>query len=112
MRRVFPGLFLALAWAPGLADPTLVERETQRALMARDRQAAEFSRPELRAMPEPSDAAPLRPDERVLRQRNREAFLLRFPPPPAPPPSADPPLPLPGGPGRGVDPVAVPGARS
>ncbi len=102
------------------AEPTEAERQTERALIERDRQAAEFSRPELRDMPRRSDAEPLRPDERALRSRERDAWLLQHPPapPPAPPPPA-PPLPLPssipspvpssipGGPGHGVDPVPI-----
>ncbi len=102
------------------ADPTEAERQAERALIERDRQAADFSRPQLRDLPRPSDAEPLRPDERTLRARERDAWLLQHPsaPPPAPPP-AEPPLPLPsstpssvpGRPGHGVDPVPVQGSR-
>jgi hypothetical protein len=112
MRRRFFACFLA---APALchADPTEVERQVQRALIERDRQAAEFSRPELRDLPQPSPAAPLRPDERTMRAREREAYQLN-PPPKAPAPAAPSakPLPLPGGPGHAVDPVPVQGPRS
>jgi hypothetical protein len=97
--------------APCRADPAEAERQAQRALIERDRQAAEFSRPELRGMGQPGDAAPLRPDERLLRERDREAWLLRISPvlqTPAPPA----PLPLPGGPGHTVDPIPVQGPGS
>ena len=103
---------LAAAPALGHADPAEVDRQVQRALIERDRQAAEFSRPELRDMPQPSPAEPLRPDERVMRSREREAY--RPAPPPAPPAPTGKPLPLPssipGGPGHAVDPVPVQGA--
>jgi hypothetical protein len=101
------------------AERTEADRQTERALIERDRQAAEFSRPELRDMPRRSDAEPLRPDERALRAREREAWLLQHrPAPPAPLPD-EPPLPLPssipsslpGRPGHGVDPVPVQGPR-
>jgi len=100
---------------PCRADPAEAERQTQRALIERDRQAAEFSRPELRDMPRRSDAEPLRPDERVLRVREREAYLL--PSAPGAAPTAHPataaqrPLPLPGRPGHAADPVPVQGTR-
>jgi hypothetical protein len=98
--------------ALGHADPTEAERQVQRALIERDRQAAEFSRPELRNMPQPSAAEPLRPDERVMRAREREAYQLGLPPqPPAAAAPSPKPLPLPGGPRHAVDPVPVQGAR-
>ena len=104
---------LAAGPALGHADPAEVDRQVQRALIERDRQAAEFSRPELRDMPQPSPAEPLRPDERVLRSREREAY--RPAPPVAPPPPSSQPLPLPssipGRAGHGVDPVPVQGPR-
>lgn len=103
--------------APSLAAPAEAERQTQRALIERDRQAAEFSRPELRDMPRRSDAEPLRADERVLRSRERDAYLLRPAQAPgaAEPPAFEPPLPLPSSipwrPGHAVDPVPVQGPR-
>lgn len=109
LRAFALGLSLAAA-APCRADPAEAERQSQRALMERDRQAAEFSRPELREMPRRSDAEPLRPDERVLRAREREAYLLNVSPPAAAAPSPRP-LPLPGGPRHAVDPVPVQGFR-
>lgn len=109
----------ALFTQPCGAEPTEAGRQAERALMERDRQAAEFSRPELRDMPRRSDAEPLRPDERALRSRERDAWLLQHAPAPPAPPPAEPPLPLPssipssipGRPGLGVDPVPVQGPR-
>jgi hypothetical protein len=110
MRRIV----LCLAALPALAraDPTEAERQVERALIERDRQAAEFARPELRNMPQPSAAEPLRPDERSMRAREREAYELGLPTqqPPAPAPSQGP-LPLPGGPADVVDPIPVQGTR-
>jgi hypothetical protein len=100
---------------PSGAEPSEAERQTERALIERDRQAAEFSRPELRGIPRPSDAEPLRPDERALRSRERDAWLLQHAPASPAPAPAEPPLPLPSSiPGRarhGVDPVPVQGPR-
>ena len=107
------GFLLACLFAVpalGHADPSEVDRQVQRALIERDRQAAEFSRPELRDMPQPGPAEPLRPDERVMRAREREAY--HPPAPPAPPPPSPKPLPLPGGPRHAVDPVPAQRARS
>ena len=114
-RKVAGALSLcALLSIPCRAEPTETQREAQRALIERDRQAAEFSRPELRDMPQRGYAEPLRPDERALRAREREAWLLR--PEPQPAPQAQPPLPLPsslpGGIDRAVDPIPVQGSRS
>ena len=104
------GAFLA---PPCAAEPTEAEHQAERALMDRDRQAGEFSRPELRDMPRRSKAEPLRPDERFQQAREREAWLRHRPPPPPPPAAGDSakPLPLPGGPGHAVDPVPVQGPR-
>jgi hypothetical protein len=107
MTRVFvlAGL-AATAAAQCLADPAEVERQTERALMERDRQAAEAADPQLRQMPLPNEALPYRPDERAFRAREREAFRLNKTPPSVAPPSA-PPLPLPGGAGSTVNPIPV-----
>jgi hypothetical protein len=82
--------------------------------MERDRQSAEFSRPELRDMPQRGYTAPFRPDERALRERERNEYLLQHEPVPPPPPS-EPPLPLPSavprGPGPAVDPIPIQGPR-
>ena len=107
------GLLIALV-------PTLVpfgaaaqnphQAEIDRALIQRDRQSAEFSRPELRDLHTQQDMqnrAP-RPDERALQARERDAYPR---PEKAAPPGASPgALPLPGGPVHGVDPIAVQGA--
>lgn len=104
-------LAFAYLWVAAIcgAEPPQGERQIERALIERDRQAAEFSRPELRNAP-PSAPEPrkLRPDERAVRQRDRDAYLLDVSPPPVAPPSS-PPLSLPGGPGHAVDPVPVAG---
>jgi hypothetical protein len=99
---------------PCRADPGEAGHQAQRELMERDRQAAEFSRPELRDMPQRGYAAPFRPDERILRARERDEYLLQHAPVPQAP-AGGPPLPLPSsipwGPGRPVDPIPVQGAR-
>ncbi len=113
--KLAPAVFYVACIAPSLADPTEAERQTQRALIERDRQAAEFSRPELRDMPRRSEAEPLRPDERVLRSGERDAYLLPQAPAARAPAVPEPPLPLPSsipwGPGHAVDPVPVQGPR-
>lgn len=100
------------------------EQEIQRALIQRDQQSAEFAagvnRPALQQLhdsqlreagrplhPDPEIARQLRPYERDRMAREREGFVLR-PPPPKINSGSDPdlhPLPLPGGPRHGVDPV-------
>ena len=99
---------------PCRAEPGETARQTERELMERDRQAAEFSRPELRDMPQRGYAAPFRPDERILRARERDEYLLPHAPTPHAPAIGSPlPLPssLPWGPGRPVDPIPVQGTR-
>jgi hypothetical protein len=82
----------------------------QRELILRDRQSAEFSRPELRDLHTRQDQQhlPSRPDERALQARERDVYPRA--PGTAPPPASPGPLPLPGGPVRGVDPIPVQGA--
>jgi hypothetical protein len=86
------------------------QAEIDRALIQRDRQSAEFSRPELRDLHTRQDMQhlPPRPDERAAQARERDAYprAERI----APPPATGGPLPLPGGPRHGVDPVPVQGA--
>jgi len=96
------------------------EQEIQRALIQRDQQSAEFAagveRPALQRLhdlqmreagrplhPDPGIARQLRPYERERMARERQDFLLRLPPPRVR--DADKPLPLPGGPRHGVEPV-------
>ena len=100
------------------------EQEIQRALIQRDQQSAEFAagvnRGPLenlhqrqlmeagRALhPDAEIARQLRPYERSRMAREREGFVLRLPPPRINS-GSDPdlqPLPLPGGPRHGVDPI-------
>jgi hypothetical protein len=97
---------LLVALAP-LAAPAQ-QAEVERALIERDRQSAEFSRPELRDLHLQRDQQhlPVRPDERALEAREREAFST---PENAPAMRIYPPLPLPGGPRHGVEPIPVQG---
>ena len=120
------GFFIATGHA---ADPEeRIRQEVQKALIQRDQQSAEFatgtSRPALEALhrdqlsragrplhADPVIANELRPYERSRMAREREAFTLRLPPPRARS-GSDPdfaPLPLPGGPEHGVQPVTPEG---
>ena len=107
MRYVFLAAFAMSGLA--CADPLQQQQvEIQRALIQRDRQSAQFSRPELRDLHQYQEQRrELRPDERVLQTRERETV-----------PAAGAegprlkyygPLPLPGGPRHGVDPIPVQG---
>ena len=102
-------IVMAALLAPALAaaDPAT---DVQRAVIERDRQSAEFAQPALRDMHARRDQMHLPPrlDERAAQARERDAYLLQQPVPVAP--AADyPPLPLPGGPRHGVDPIPVQG---
>jgi hypothetical protein len=79
----------------------------QRALIERDRQSAEFARPELRDLHVRRDMQhlPTRPDERIVEERERNAQSPVTEKPPTTPDYA--PLPLPWGPTHGVDPIPV-----
>jgi len=81
------------------------QENIDRALLERDAKSAEFAHPELRDLNDrrAQDKTPLRPDERTVRSRERDAELLRQSPPVDP--NVAPPLPLPGGPRHGVDPI-------
>ena len=103
-------VFLATLAFSGLAaaDPAQQQVEIQRALMQRDRQSAEFSRPELRDLHSQQERRiEMRPDERARQAREREGV------PAARPEGATVkyyrPLPLPGGARHGVDPIPVQG---
>jgi hypothetical protein len=121
------GLALVLAAFAGVAQ----EQEIQRALIQRDQQSAEFAA-RLRSSQEYSalqelhsrqllDAArPLHPDAEISRQlrpyqrqqmTDERALVLAPPVPHAKPPErpASQPLPLPGGPRHGVDPIPAQG---
>jgi hypothetical protein len=84
----------------------------ERAVIERDRQSAEFSNPALRDVYSRRDQQhlPPRPDDQAIEQRERNAQPL--PPLEAPPAPDYRPLPLPGGPRPGVDPVTIPGSGS
>ena len=110
-------LFCTLGW-PLFAHPN--EQEIHRALIQRDQQSAEFAagvnRPALQQLhdsqlreagrplhPDPEIARQLRPYERSRMARESEGFVLQLPPPRIN--ELEKPLPLPGGPRHGVDPV-------
>ena len=85
----------------------------ERAVIERDRQSAEFANPELRNFDRQRDAQrlPPRPDQRDVERRARDAEALQGAPPVVAPAPDYRPLPLPGGPSNGVDPITVPGIR-
>jgi hypothetical protein len=98
-------VFAALApiWAGAQSNDAAI----QRALIQRDRQSAEFSRPELRNLHTQQDRQPrpMHPDERAAQARERDAYPRAEQAAPAP--AGPGPLPLPGGPVHGVDPIPV-----
>ena len=109
---------LALAASGALADPT--ENAVQRALIQRDQQSAEFNA-QLRGQPGALDALHARQlqqfdgsiaprTERSRTARERDAQMLRLPPPASVPRPPEAPLPLPGGFPRAVDPIPVQGS--
>ena len=93
-----------IAIAQGQAD-------VDRAVIERDRQSAEFANPQLRDFHLRQDAAhrPVRPDERAAQTRERDAEDLAEKPGLGAPAPDYSPLPLPGGPTHGVNPVPVQG---
>ena len=129
MARLFAGLaVLALLFSSAAQAQHPHEVERQRALIELDRRSAEFARPPARPsapLPphvgqplsiDPDLARELRPYERLREaEEGRGPFVLQLPPPVRQEESgSDPdlaPLPLPGGPQRGVDPVTLPGRR-
>ena len=87
------------------------QTEIDRALIQRDRQSAEFARPELRDLHQQQDMrqGPFRADERVMQSRERDAAPNQTS---SGKEVASPyarPLPLPGGPRPLVDPIPVQG---
>ena len=92
------------------------EQEIQRALIQLDQRGADFARgttsPPLDPQvgrplnPDPEIARQLRPYERMKEAEAREPNVLRLPPPVVQ--KDEKPLPLPGGPRRGVDLVTAP----
>ena len=104
---MFAALLLAPVAAPAQQDPAV-----QRAVIERDRQSAEFARPALRDFHLRKDLQhlPPRPDERQAEERERNAQPVAVENPgPAPDYT---PLPLPGGPVHGVNPIPVQGRGS
>jgi hypothetical protein len=107
---------LVVALAPITALAQQQAPAVQRAVIERDRQSAEFSRPELRDLHLRRDLQhlPPRPDERAVEERERNAQ----PAPPEKPAKAPDysPLPLPSslpwGPAHVVDPIPVQGRGS
>jgi hypothetical protein len=112
-------LLLALLPLTCLANPHA--QEIQRALIERDRQSADFARG-VASQPLPADAGrPLHPDPVIARElrpyermRDAEAREIRFAPPVVlrKKSAADAdakPLPLPGGPRHGVEPIPATG---
>jgi hypothetical protein len=91
------------------------EQEIQRALIELDRRSAEFARGSPSPPLDPHAGRPLHPDPEIARQlrpyermklaEEREANVLRLPPPVVQ--KNEKPLPLPGGPRPGVDPVTA-----
>ena len=98
------------AWAGAQSNPN--EAGIQRALIERDRQSAEFARPELRDLHLRRDLQhlPARPDERTAEERERNAQPVAAEKPAKAPDYG--PLPLPGGPAHGVDVIPVQGRGS
>jgi hypothetical protein len=114
--------FLVLIGIPCMTNAD--EREVQRALIQRDQQSAEFARRADRQPLENLDAQqlrdagrPLSPDPELSRQllpyeRQRMMQEREQLPPPSDAPSVkapEKPLPLPGGPRHGVEPITPPG---
>ena len=106
----FALLLLALFSLPGRTNP---QEEINRALIERDQRTAEFAAGvngadrrglEILHQRQLFEARPLQPTDRAQMAREREGFLLRLPPP-TKRNSFEKPLPLPGGPKHGVEPI-------
>ena len=100
-------VWLALFAALAQQDPAV-----QRAVIERDRQSAEFARPELRDyhLRKDQQHLPPRPDEPQAEERERNAQPVAAEKPVNAPDYS--PLPLPGGPVHGVNPIPVQGRGS
>lgn len=103
--------FVGLIPALSLANPN--DQEINRALIERDQRTAEFAAGvngadrrglEILHQRQLFEARPLQPHHRAQMTREREGFVLRLPPPRTRD-SSQKPLPLPGGPKHGVEPV-------
>jgi hypothetical protein len=111
-------LSVVLPFAAAAQQPH--EQEIQRALIQLDERSAAFARgtpPQAldphagRPLhPDPEIARQLRPYERIKAAEAREAHVLRLPPPVER--KNEKPLPLPGGPRAGVDPVTPSGVAN
>jgi hypothetical protein len=93
------------------------EQEIQRAIIQLDQRSAEFARGASPAPLDPHVGRPLHPDPEIARQlrpyermklAEEREYTLRLPPPEIQK-RIEKPLPLPGGPSAGVDPVTLPG---
>jgi hypothetical protein len=93
------------------------EQEIQRAVIQLDQRTAEFARGAAPAPLDPHVGRPLHPDPEIARQlrpyermkmAEEREYTLRLPPPVIQK-EIEKPLPLPGGPRAGVDPVTLPG---
>ena len=104
---------LVLVLAP-MATSAQQQDPVQRAVIERDRQSAEFVRPELRDyhLRKDQQHLPARPDERQAEERDRNAQPVPTEKPAQAPdgsPAFYPPLPLPGGPAHSVNVIPVQG---
>ncbi|MBV9190584.1 MAG: hypothetical protein JO292_09030 [Betaproteobacteria bacterium] len=102
---------VVLMLAP-VAAPAQQQDPVQRAVIERDRQSAEFARPELRDyhLRKDQQHLPQRPDERQAEERDRNAQPVAGEKPSKAPDYS--PLPLPGGPAHGVNVIPVQGRGS
>ena len=110
-------LFFLLVWPLAGFAQQPHEQEIQRALIQLDQRSAEFARGAppapldprvgLPLHPDPEIARQLRPYERIKLAEEREANVIRLPPPVVRR-RDEKPLPLPGGPRPGVDPIPAP----
>jgi hypothetical protein len=108
---------IVLVWPLACFAQQPHEQEIQRALIQLDQRGEEFARGSAAAPLDPQVGRPLHPDPEIARQlrpyermklaQEREANVLRLPPPVVRGKDGKP-LPLPGGPRAGVDPVAGP----
>lgn len=113
--RLVVGLALGVAASSLPAQDAHVQREIQRALIQRDQQSAEFANRRLESLharqllelAQPTMPANLLPYQR---QKMADERTLVLPPPVVlARPEEKPPLPLPGGPRHGVDPIPAQG---
>ena len=106
-RLAFVFLLTPFAWTAQADDGAV-----QRALIQRDQQSAEFAAGARRSVMEALHERQLleataepQPGQRERMAREREGLLLQQAAPAAPAPISNAPLPLPGGPAHGVQPI-------